>query len=149
MSVAQWPDKIEVLVLESSGIQPVCGFTLPEPTELMHVVLWFRKVGTAGGSERFRLKVFGNPDLTAPLATSNWFKLSDMEAMATQWLGWARFDFARENLRDSRRLYLGIEPDSYTRNGTTFYVSVLLDRNPFNPPSDGNLPPNFSIIGYK
>lgn len=148
MSVAQWPDKISVLVLESSGVQPVCAFTLPEATQLKYIPLWFRRVGTAGGSERFRLKVFGNVDMTAPLATSAWFNLASMEAMTTNWLGWARFDFDRQNLYAGRRYYLGIEPDSYTRNGTTFYVGVLLDKNPFNVPV-GGIPPNFSVLGYK
>lgn len=151
MAVSQWPDKLRVLVLESSGVQAVAKFNVPEATQLQYMPLWLRRVGAgAGGSERFRLKVFGISDLTAPLATSGWVTLAGMTNMASQWLGWARFDFDRQNLYPGRPYYLGIEPDNYTRNGTTFYVSVLFDKNPFNVPIDEDgFAPTFNILGYK
>jgi hypothetical protein len=149
MSVSQWPDKMQVLVFESTSTQALAAFVVPEFTQLKYIPLWLRKVGTAGGSERLRLKVCGHPDLSASLATSDWVTVSTLEAMATQWLGWARFDFARQNLYVGRRYYLAIETDSYTRNGTTFYIGAPLELR--SPPyaNFGEPAPNFVIMGYK
>lgn len=150
MAISQWPNVIQVLAFESTSTQALAKFVLPESTQLAHVVLWLRRVGTAGGSERLRLKVCGHVDLSGPLATSDWVTLSALEAMGTNWLGWARFDFiGRQWLGANRHYYLAVETDQYTRNGTTFYVGALLDTpSPFNVPV-GGIAPNFRIMGYR
>jgi hypothetical protein len=85
------------------------------------------KVGTLGGSETSTIKVYGNADLTAAIATSTAFTMSTVPnvSSARAW-HWIKHVFAGEPLAIGRRYHLGLSLANYTRNADTFYVAAAL-----------------------
>lgn len=123
----------------SSSVLGMGWFVLEDAIGLTDIVVYLGKFGTAGGSETLTLKVYGNDDLTAAIASSAAVTVSTLSNMATNWLGWARFTFSTQPaLAASRRYYLGITSANYTVNGTTFFIGVQMDKHaPFNKPAHG------------
>jgi hypothetical protein len=148
---SQFPDTMYVKTIDTGVIEKLAGVRVNETMQLVYIVLTFFRRGTAAGSERMRLHLYGNPSFLAnPVATSEWRNLADFTAGANV-LGRLRFDFNREHLNPDLTYYVAMETDNYTRNGTTFYLAVKLDW-----PDDINIVgrsglrgAQMRIIGYK
>ena len=123
-----------VKTLDTSEKAHLGGYTLQQDTELAHVRLVIYKHGTAVGNEQLRLGVYSRSDLLGPVALSEWVDVSDF-AEGTYWIGFVRFDFDRAFLDSDSTYHLGIETQNYTRDGGTFYLSVVADwPDPVNVP---------------
>lgn len=140
MTYSKYPSPMTLLhVPSSSGVLGLGGFTLEDGIALERVIIYLAKFGAAGGSETLTAKVFGNSDLTAPIASSSAVALSGLSNMATNWAGWAAFTFSTTPaLAAGVTYYLGLASASYTKNGTTFFIAVQMDQHaPFNKPAWG------------
>jgi len=131
MTLAHFSNRLQCKVFETSEVVSPGGFTLAQAQELAYIRLLIYKHGTAAGTEKFRLKVYADADLTKLIATSAWSEFANPDAAAilaaSAWLGYLRFDFAREWLPASQAFYLALESSGYTRNLNTFYVGGILD----------------------
>lgn len=128
MAITQYPNAFWVRIAETNKELKLANISLAARIELKYIQLFLVKVGTAGGSEQMRVKVYADPTYTTAIATSSYVTLASMDGIgAGAWLGQARFDFARENLAASQTYYLAMQLTSYTRNGTTFYIGAKTD----------------------
>lgn len=127
MSYLQFPKRMDVRVIASSAVTDLGSFQPIENLELyaMRVKLFIK--GTTGGTERARIKIFGESTRGSALYTSSWSTLSSITTLAANWQGWLRFDFNKENINKDIAYFLGIEIENYTRNGETYYISYALD----------------------
>ena len=127
MAFQSFPDTLYLKTMATGETVAAGGFSVPDAQELRHVVLTVYKHGTAGGTERLRLKVFHDEAQTKTYATSDWATVSEAIEGATYWIGRVRFDFGYQNLSAGETYYLGVESDGYTRSGDTFYIAFPLD----------------------
>ncbi len=128
MAFASFPATQFVKVMETSEVVLVGGLTFPRDQELAHAYLNVYKAGTAGGSERLRLKVFHDADRTKLYATGEWATMRGAWGAAVRWIGRVRFDFdPAVNIEADATYYFAVESDGYTRNGQTFFISFPLD----------------------
>lgn len=126
-----------VKMLDTSEFAHLGGYTMQSDTELKHIRLVIYKHGAAAGSEQMRLGVYSRSDLAGAIALSDWVDVADFIEGATHWIGFVRFDFARQFLDSDSTYHLGIETQNYTRNGGTFYLSVVADwPDPVNSPQN-------------
>lgn len=131
MTLRKFPSKLYCKVFGTGETVSPGGFTLAQAQQLQYVRLLIYKHGACAGTEQFRLKVYADSALTKLVTTSAWssFASDDASAIraASYWLGFLRFDFAKEWLPASQAFYLALESTGYTRNGNTFYVGGILD----------------------
>lgn len=105
------------------------GFTLSRDQELRYGVVTLFKSGTAGGSERLRLKIFHDADLTKLYATGAWSTVATAVGAASHWIGKLRLGFDTPvNVETPEVYHFGIEPENYTRSGDAFYLGFSLDQ---------------------
>ena len=114
-------------VLESDDVVSLGSVSLPAAIELYSVRLLLYKHGTAGGSERFRLKLYRDSGRTDLAYTSAYTDLTDVEDLGTKWFGWVSILFDREHVPASTTFYPSLEAENYTRNGDTYYLAFSLD----------------------
>lgn len=150
MSFSQYADVQDFVVLDS-GLVQAGVIDLGEDTELRHILLTFYKTGTLVGSEQIRINLYSSDRYDSAFAQSDWMSISDISNLATNWLGWLRFDFGRIDLDKDETVYTEIETQNYTRVGDTFWMGVGLDWpvlvNTFDP--DFGAPVAIQMFGYK
>lgn len=146
MSYTQFYNNVVVDPIESTERLDLGQFTLSTGTELAHVRVAVYKHGTMGGSERGRLVV---TDVASgvDVATGHWMNINEIEAEGTYWIGWVRFDFDRFSM-PATDYRIGMELENYTRNGDTYYFSVILDQAPKVYTQSGALTAELSLWGY-
>ena len=131
MSVANFPDTQYFVVLTASGgyQHPIGSFTVTTETELNAIQLYLTKVGTATGTERFRVNLYGNSESVSPIDTSDWVGVSELEnhVNASDWYGYITFDFNRVGLNTDAQYYLTVECENYASPGDSYYWGVALD----------------------
>ena len=154
MTISQWSNLIKVIPVDTGVVLPLDRFNLSMPTQLTSVMLYMYKTGSLGGSETAQLKLYGNSDLTAVVASSNVFTMSAAPNISSaNWIGWVRFDFGDVPLgTDGPGYYLGLTLANYTRNGNTFYIAARVDYpDAFNRPAYGpdNPPTKFRLLGKR
>lgn len=130
MSVSPIHRDIIVKTLNTGEKAHLGGFTYNDDTELARIKLKVFVHGTpTGGSEQIRLGLYSRSDLGGLVANSAWANVADFVG-GQYWLDLVRFDFDPRQFLDSNSEYhLAIETQNYTRNGQTFYVSVVADWN--------------------
>lgn len=150
MSIQQYAQKQIVKTLDTGELASVGSFSTVDHTELRYVRLWFFKHGAEGGSERLRLKVCSDAELSKVLYSSAWANLADAEIADDYWMGWLRFDFEREHINKNLTYYLALETASYTRTAD-YYLSLVRDwATPIYAIGDsGALPTAMQIYGYE
>ncbi|MGD8787790.1 MAG: hypothetical protein PVJ60_10225, partial [Phycisphaerales bacterium] len=96
MAITGFPANNAFKVL-NTGVEEDLGTLQPGVNqELKYIRLWVYIHGTYGGSETLTLKLY-SPNGTL-LHTSDTVTLSGITNIGTNWLGWLRFDFNRENI---------------------------------------------------
>jgi len=151
MGFSPFPKDQIVKTLDTGEVAHLGGYTLGEDTELQWIRLRIYKHGIAAGAEQIRVGVFSRPDLLGNLFYSDWVDVADFD-VGDYHIGSVRFDFARQFLDADIEYHLGVETNFYTRNGGTFYLSVVADY-PIagNDPATNNayLAGAADIFGYK
>lgn len=84
--------------------------------------------GTPSGTEKIRTIIYSQAGNNGSIiAISNWSNISDIEGSKTNWQGWIRVDFNREQLKSGVEYYFAIEINGYARNQNTFFISAKFD----------------------
>ena len=150
MSFSQYADKQDFIVLRGSKIA-MGIIDLGADTELSNILLTFFKTGSLVGSEQLRINLYSSDRYESSFAQSDWVSVSDITNLATNWLGWLRFDFSRIDIDKDNLIYAEIETQNYTRVGDTFWMGIGLDWpvlvNTFD--SNDGAPAALQIFGYK
>lgn len=110
------------------------GFQVQQNEELHSIRVKISITGAACcmGNEKFRLKIYADQFLKQTIYTSLDSTLSDIVnddplfGTTTNWIGWLRVDFAKENLNKNITYYLGGEFINYVRT-PTFVLGLLYD----------------------
>lgn len=127
MSYLQFPAINKLKVIDASG-EDLGAFECATDLGLRYIVLNLYIKGTVGGSERLRLRLYGNSRKRGVIKTSDWVSLSDIPDLnGGDWLGFLRFDFGGFPITGERYYHFDIETDNYTRNGDTFYLAAVCD----------------------
>lgn len=127
MSYLQFPaiNKLKILELAQEDIG---SFQVASAMDLTHIVTHIYIKGALAGSERMRLKIFGNNRYDTPTAVSDWARLSDIEGLnGGDWLGYIRLDFSGQPLNPNYYYFMRMETQNYTRNGDTHYIAINMD----------------------
>ena len=105
----------------------------------IRVRLYIDKSADLGGSERLRLNVCSDKDVSKVMYTSSWTNFSDISNnTGTNWWGWLRITFNYEILNKNIWYYLSAEINNYTRNGDTHFCGLCRDfDNPVYTPENG------------
>lgn len=151
MAFSPYPDRAWVRVAETSKLLRCGAFKVPSAMELSQIQLTIIKVGTHGGSEQMRLKVYPSAAYDTPYATSSWITLASLPNLGSGgWTGWVPFTFSRQPLQATPIAYhVGLELSNYTRNGTTFFIGAKCDwPDPINGSSSHRRAAQMSITGY-
>ena len=128
MSVLNFPDELQVLVVDTSTELYLGSTVVSLNQEFGHVLLRMFKHGTHATTEQFRIGVYTNSDLSDTPFYSNTMSVSDITSLtSSDWVGRVRFDFDRQTMNSATTYYITLDPVSYTRNSDTFYFSVLQD----------------------
>lgn len=117
----------QVKVIETGELVQAGGITLGKSQDLANIVVAVYKQGAHAGTEKLRVKLFTDQAMTKLYATSAWSAVAAIPGIGTNWIGWLRFDFAGEHLNGQLQYWVGVETTGYTRNGNTFYLSLLRD----------------------
>jgi hypothetical protein len=128
------------------------NFTLTESMEVGHIVCTLFKLGAHAGSESLQIGIFGNKDLSVPVALSDSVAMADIDTLtASGWAGRVRFDFDRQHLDDENTYYLGVRINNYTFADGSYYWAWALDWpddiNTYAVGTKRGL--QFSLLGYK
>lgn len=151
-----------ITVMDTSDTIDFGAFQAEESMEIAHIraAIYVQGTASAGGSETLQLRLHTSTDLTASYAQSNVVTLdsiiTDIGGANQGVIGWARFDFSRENINKELNYQVSAVATNYTRNADTFYIGFLRDF-PFPIYSGGLTPPTFygdhllgmQIFGYK
>ncbi len=128
MPITAYPQYSYWKTADSSETVMAGGFSFQDSQQLRQAVVHLYKHGNGGGSERIRPKLFHDRQLTKLYATGDWFALSGIENLAEYWRGRIGLGFSSKPwIESGRTYYLGLETENYTRSGTTFYLSYMLD----------------------
>ena len=106
------------------------SFSVVNSMELAHIrsALMITGVSNLSGNEQVRLKIYTDPAFTSLLYTSDYANLSDITDIGTtNWFGWIRIDFNRENINANLTYYVQLETLNYTRNAETFWIGFSHD----------------------
>jgi hypothetical protein len=127
MSYGDFPSQLYFMIL-NAGTNSLGSFQLGSECQLRNLVFSLLKVGTLGGSERLRLKLYTDSGLTELYKTGSWASLASISGIsASAWLGWLRLDFSDIWVAGSQTFYLAVETDGYTANYPTMYLGLKLD----------------------
>lgn len=131
MAFAQFPRDRFVKIFDTDELVRMGSFSDVEG-ELAHIRSEAYIKGTLAGTERIRVKIFGDNRYTALFATSEWFYLNTVQdedgvIQVGDYLGDVRFDFSRQNLNPNITYFVGAEIDGYTENFDSFFISLSRD----------------------
>ena len=151
MGFGQFPqDQYLIIVTDDQPTQ--AGSLVPgSDIELGHITCRLFKLGAHSGSETLQLHIYGNEDLSTPIASSAEVAVSEIDSLtSSNWIGRVRFDFNREQLDSDNTYYFGIQVNNYTYSEGSYYWAWSLDW-----PDDVNTPASAvtrgiqaSVLGY-
>lgn len=130
MSILQFNDTLICKAMDSNetiylgGIKPSANY------RLKYGLINIQKSGTIGGSEGLRMNVHGSTDTTSIMASSDLVLISTIQNASNlnttgAWFGYVRFDFTSSIVMNSSNFYyFSLTANNYTRNGTTYFISV-------------------------
>jgi len=145
--------KINVLTAGEKG--PLGIFFPGDDQEMSNVRVQIYKQGNGSGSETLQVKCYNDEALTKEVYASNVVILTDATGVATNWIGWIRFDFSpRVNIDLNTGYFFTLETANYTRNEDVFYIGYCLDyvdeyASNIIIPSTADIPGKFEVFGYK
>ena len=119
-----------IQALDTGVDERMGGFTPVKNAELKHVriFLYIQGVSSLGGSEKIRCVMHAELVNDSPVYTSSFSNISDITNLgSTNWLGFVRIDFNRENLNKNITYFPRIETSNYTRSGDAFFLGLSYD----------------------
>lgn len=125
-----------VRTLDSNETVEMFHFTTPSAFELGYVIPELYKQGAIGGSETLQMRIHTSTDFTKVYAASDTLLLSSL-GLGTNYVFRPKFTFNRENINPGKTYYLTLKTNNYTRNGDTYYLSVMFDY-PFTTNTGGS-----------
>jgi hypothetical protein len=111
----------------AAGTNSLGAFSATDDQQLQHLVVTLLKSGTAGGSERLRVKLYNDAALTELYATGSWVTLASLISGSTHWLGAVRLDLSDVWIEGGQTYHAAVETDSYTPNDVTYWLGVSCD----------------------
>lgn len=156
MALGQFPEEQSTKVFDT-GEEFILGcFGGGEHREMAHMrtLLYINGVTSLAGSETLQINIYSDATLTDLMFSSTPSSISDITDIgSTNWLGWIRFDFDRENLNKNLNYYATAKVSNYTRNLDAFYMGLCFNQqNPTYSYGTTNLnaaPITFEIFGYE
>lgn len=142
MAIAQIPNIGYFKQFETNEIIQMGSMIPGVNEELLYMRVYLYINGALAGTERIRMKIYGENTYSSALYTSAYSSLSSITNISTRWLGWIRLDFSKNNLNKNHTYFLGCEINNYTLNGVTFYVVLKMD---YINPVFGNSSSSFDI----
>lgn len=125
MGVTNFSDLQFIRLLGTNEEAQLGSFSTARDYSLQFLRVLMYKQGTEGGSETFRLNMYGDSDFDTPIFQSSSAALADGN-LATNFFGWIRFDFDDQHLNDAVTYYPTIEMSSYTMTDS-FFLSYVMD----------------------
>lgn len=96
--------------------------------DAVRVLIYIEGVSSLGGTEQIRCKMHGEATFSSPIYTSSFSNISDIPNLgSTNWIGYIRMDFNRENLNQNITYFPTVELQNYTRSGDTFFIGLSYD----------------------
>lgn len=127
MALTNFPSTRGLRLIDTNEQVPWAVMTPEEHSELEYIRLYIFKKGTAGGSETFQCVITTQTvDITSYYASSNTVNLSDWTS-ETNFIGWCRFDFNKENFNRNQTYYIYLKTANYTNNQDTYYLAGVYD----------------------
>ena len=131
MSITQFPRDLYIKRLDTSE-EGQCGSISPaEDIELDSIKVWIHIKGAPAGSETIQIKMYGEPTYSNLLFSSTAHAISGITAIdslsTTDYLGWIKCDFNRQNLNKDLTYYPAVTLANYTRNADTYYIGLVYD----------------------
>lgn len=137
MSIQQIPRTKYIHEFDDGEEIAAAKFTSPQTGELEYIqALIYIHGGPLAGSERMRIKIFSKPDYSASslLYTSEWANFDDIPfkdkiriQQGDGFYGYFKVDFNQENIKASRAYWMSYEIDGYTRDGSNYFISYVID----------------------
>jgi len=132
MAFTQFPQQQYFRVFNTGENAKLGYFNLQDGVELKHVMLtiFIRGAASLAGTERVRMKIYGNDTLESAIITSDWANLNSSTldpVPVDNWLGNIYLDFQGNPLNPNINYFMTAEIDGYTRNANSFYIGVNLD----------------------
>jgi hypothetical protein len=124
MSIKQFNNFQDVSVLQNDS--DIMKLALLLPTESFQLQYIMAKVYLQGSftNESLKLRLHSSDNYNLILAESNSVNLDNS---GTNYLGWIRFDFNRQELFSGFTYHLTAVSNGYTRNGDILYISFVHD----------------------
>jgi hypothetical protein len=122
MSIYDFAKQQYFKTFNTGEINTMGAFKVSENGELKYIRSLFYIHGVLTGTEKIRLKICTDSNYSNVLYTSGWSTL-----LQSNYYGWIRFDFARENLNKTCTYYVYAEIADYTRNADSFYICQAYD----------------------
>lgn len=135
MAFKDFPHQQYYRDLATDTVTPIGYFNLAVGIDLEQIVLTLYQQGTIASPYNMRLHLYGNPNSTVPLFTSDWAEVSattllnddDGTAYTQNWTGIFPLDYDGVPLNPDTNYYMSVETSGYTRVLDTFYVGINLD----------------------
>lgn len=86
----------------------------------MRVMVYLK--GSVSGN--IQLKIYPKDNASVPICSSN---IVDISTIGSDFLGFVRFDFQRENFPNGAQFDIFADVTSYTRSGEVSYLSLVFD----------------------
>ena len=135
MSFGDIPSKMYFKTIDTGETPHLGTFALGEDMQLNYARLLLFKKALTITTEQLRIVVLSSisAGVGTAIATSDWFDIIDITNLATNWIGFIRFDFAGEFLESNSSYFVRLETANYTAVVDTSYLAVSLDwPNPIN-----------------
>jgi hypothetical protein len=162
MAFKQFPKQQYFRQLNTDDVTKVGYIKVSTGVELTAMMVTIYVQGVIVTPFDFRVNVYGSPNSSVPIFTSEWAEISAATLLnndvdpaipyVNNWLGNIYVDFNYEPLNPNLNYYISVETDGYTRVGETFYIGVNLDwYSPVNNQLDGPLLAGVRVrpIGYR
>ena len=128
MAYNQFPTDQYFIVVTDDNPTEAGSLLLGEDIELGHVVCTLQKFGAHSGGETLQVHIYGNRDLSTPIASSDEVPMADIDSLtASNWAGKVRFDFDRQHLDSGNTYYFGVQVNNYTFNDGVYFWAYALD----------------------
>jgi hypothetical protein len=122
MSIKDFAKNLYMKTFDTNETNLMGSFKALKNGELKYVRALLYVHGALAGTEKVRIKIYSDSLYENLLYVSDWSPLQD-----TEWLGWLRFDFHRENINKNIEYWIAAEITGYTRNADLMYVAQSFD----------------------
>jgi hypothetical protein len=152
MGFKDFPDELYAKTIDSSEKVKLGSLSYANDSRLRYARLQLFLKGASITNEQFRINILSDYGKSNPIYSSEWTDLSDITNLATNWIGWVRFDFDDAFIDSDHTYYLELESQNYTRDADTFYIGVIAEypitTNDVTPVAS-NLPIKVELYGVE